>query len=300
MVTEKPASDLPLRADPKAGFLHVYPTPSIETLRDLYRHEFYQRDKPVYLEKVEREIAYWRAWWTLRLDLMAAETGAPGTLLDIGAGGGFFLDTARSQGWQVKGIEPSVSSVAYARERFKLELANVYLKEFVTEERFDAIHLSLVLEHVPDPHDFVSRVVSLLKPGGVIWVEVPNDFNVFQEVIVSSMEKPRWWIVPRHHLNYFNYDSLSALLGLYNLEERHRLGSFPMEMLAMMGIDYIGDDAKGAEAHAMRMAFERKMLEHDPCALLRLYQQLAAANLGRTCNLLARYIDEKQASGSQA
>ena len=152
---------------------------------------------------------------------------------------------------------------------------------------FDAIHMALVLEHVREPHDFLTRALSLLKPGGAMWVEVPNDFNRFQDVIVTALDKPRWWIVPEHHLNYFNFDSLSTLLKRCGAEEVSRSASFPMEIFVLMGMDYIGNDEIGSKAHAHRMAFEKKMLAHDSDTLAHFYGALARAGLGRTCNILA-------------
>ena len=81
--------------DPVAGFLQVSPTPSIEALRDLYKHEYYVRDKPVYLEKSLREKPYWDQIWSLRLQAMVETLNGPGKILDVGASGGFFLNRAR-------------------------------------------------------------------------------------------------------------------------------------------------------------------------------------------------------------
>ncbi len=279
-----------LAQDAEAGFWRVTPTPDFETLRELYRHDYYARDKPVYLEKTARELDYWRGLWRWRLERMArAIDGRPGRLLDVGASGGFFLDLAAELGWTVAGVEPSVQSAAYARDRLGIELFNGYLEEYqAPTASFDAIHMALVLEHVRDPRAFLQTAMTLLRPGGVIWVETPNDFNRFQEAIVSQMDKPRWWIVPEHHLNYFDFDSLSRLLAQVGAEPIDRLASFPMELFPLMGLDYIGNDQNGAAAHAYRMAFERKLLRGDPDLLATLYRQLAAAGLGRTCCVLAR------------
>lgn len=147
--------------------------------------------------------------------------------------------------------------------------------------------MALVLEHVRDPRDFLAKGLSLLKPGGYIWVEVPNDFNRLQQVIVAALNKSQWWVVPEHHLNYFDFESLKKLLEQLGATEVSRMGSFPMELFVLMGLDYIGNDAIGSQAHSYRMNFEKHMLAQDPQTLARLYQALAAADLGRTCNLLA-------------
>lgn len=278
--------------DPELGFGRVTPTPDLETLRQRYQHEYYATDKPFYLEKTRRELSYWQGMWRIRLQRMRAElsdTERP-RMLEIGASGGFFLDLARREGWQVEGVEPSKQAAAHARDELGLSVFQGFLEDFPEpEEPFEAIHLSLVLEHVRDPRAFIRHAMSLLRPGGVIWVEVPNDFNALQECIVQTLNKRRWWVVPEHHLNYFNYDSLSALLEWAGGEAQLRMGSFPMELFPLMGMDYIGDDQVGARAHEMRMLFETRVLDAAKGDTLeRLYIALAEAGLGRTCNVMAR------------
>jgi len=278
-----------LEQDPVAGFYRVSPTPAIETLQQLYSHEYYVTDKPAYLEKTASEVSYWHSIWDLRLGAMALASGRPGRLLDVGASGGFFLDHARSCGWDIAGVEPSIQSAAYARKHFQIDLFNGYLEDYPGDgEPFQAVHLSLVLEHVRDPKLFLEKALSLLCPGGLIWVETPNDFNALQEVITSQLEKPQWWVVPEHHLNYFDYTSLSKLLKSLGAKELDRMGSFPMELFPLMGLDYIGNDTVGAQAHGYRMNFEKRVLARDPHILAELYRALARAGMGRTCNILAQ------------
>ncbi len=275
--------------DEKHGYLRIAERPDGEALEALYSDYFYQEEKPTYLTKTLEEFDYWEALFGLRLKRIEQERGGPGRLLDIGAGGGFFLEAARRRGWEVAGVEPSRQAVAFAAEHFGIEIFRGFLEELPAPGApFDAIHTALVLEHVADPERFIETALALLRPGGLLWVEVPNDFNPLQEAIVATLEKPCWWIAPGHHLNYFDFDSLARLLTAHGCEEIDRLASFPMEFFPLMGLDYIGDDAAGKAAHRQRMTFERRLLDHDPATLLRLYRALAGAGMGRTCNLLVR------------
>jgi SAM-dependent methyltransferase len=213
-------------------------------------------------------------------------------LLDVGSSGGFFLDHCQQRGWQACGIEPSPHAAAFAREHYGLDVFCGDLLDFrltASSARFDAIHSAQVLEHVLEPEACVARIAELLAPDGVVFIEVPNDFNVFQEVARRQLDKPAWWVAPDHHLNYFDYDSLSSLLARHGLEEVDRVASFPMEMFLLMGDDYVGRPCVGKAAHGRRMAFERTMIEHGRLDELgAFYRALAQAGLGRTCGLLAR------------
>ena len=154
---------------------------------------------------------------------------------------------------------------------------------------FDAIHCAQVLEHVLEPEACVERIASLLVPGGVAYVEVPNDFNVVQETARESLGKNAWWVAPDHHLNYFDYESLAGLLARHGLVEIDRVASFPIEMFLLMGEDYIGNPEVCSACHARRMGFERSLIEAGRLGdLQRLYRAFAQASFGRTCGILAR------------
>lgn len=289
MLLETGQGPVELRTAP-TGHRYVWPRPSAAELEELYGEDYYASDKPAYFEKTERELDYWNAVWDLRREVLEDALPGPGphTLLDVGCAGGFLLERFRQGGWQVRGIEPSRRAVAFARERFGLELFQGPLERYEAAQPVDAIHASQVLEHVLDPLDFARRMASLLRPGGVVFIESPNEFNPLQRTVAEELSKEPWWIVPRHHLNYVDFDSLSALLREAGLVEVERLATFPMEMFALMGLDYVGRPETGREVHSMRMGFEQNMLRAHADDLRGLYRALAAAGMGRTACIVAR------------
>jgi len=279
-----------------SGYWQVWPRPSAEALRELYGEDFYDVDHSDYLSRMEAERAYWDATWSMRRTLM--ERALPVSrrrILDVGSSGGFLLDHFREAGWQPTGIEPSRSAARWARERYGLEVFCGELLDYPGGDAsgsFDVVHSAQVLEHVLDPEACVARIASLLAPGGLAYIEVPNDFNVFQETARERLEKSAWWVAPRYHLNYFGYESLSNLLASHGLQEIDRLASFPIEIFLLMGEDYVGQPETGATCHARRMRFERALIETGRVEdLLMLYRSLAHASVGRTCGLLARKPD---------
>lgn len=274
------------------GHRYVWPRPTAEELAEIYGEDYYASDKPAYFEKTERELEYWDGVWDLRRQILEDALPVatrPRRILDVGCAGGFLLDTFRRGGWEVSGVEPSRRAVEYARERFGLDLFCGPLEEYQPEEKVDAIHASQVLEHVLDPVAFAERMSELLNPGGVVFIESPNEFNPLQTAVAECLDKSAWWIVPRHHLNYFDYDSLSGVLAQAGLVEVERLATFPVELLALMGKDYVGASEVGREVHQMRMDFEGHMLGSGHGEDLRtMYRQLAAAGMGRTACIVAR------------
>lgn len=115
--------------------------------------------------------------WRRRLEVIGRHA-RPGRILDIGAGIGQFLSLARQQGFTVDGVELSPRGCAHARERFQVDLRQGRLEEHeFPEASFDVITIFHVLEHVPSPKETVARCHSLLAPGGVLVVAVPNEID---------------------------------------------------------------------------------------------------------------------------
>lgn len=294
-----------LRTHP-LGFRQVWPRPSAEELKQFYGEQFYDTARPEYLEKMERDRSFWDATWSLRRSLMeAALPSDRRRLFDVGASGGFLLDHFHRHGWSVAGVEPSRSAVDWAKREHGIEIFCGELLDYpdpavaessspnqgASEGLFDAVHSAQVLEHVLEPEACVERIASLLAPGGIAFIEIPNDFNSMQEAARDDLGKSSWWVAPEFHLNYFDADSLSALLASNGLVEIDRLASFPMELFLLMGEDYVGHPEVGSACHAKRMRFEETLFAEDRSeTLLRFYRALGQASLGRTCGILARKV----------
>ena len=109
-----------------------------------------------------------------------ADPRAPrcGELLDIGCGTGNFLAAAREAGYSVMGIELDRNAARFAKERLGLQrvlpLTIADFSEQHKEERFDVVTFFEVLEHQDSPIDFLQKVRTCVRPGGVIALSVPN------------------------------------------------------------------------------------------------------------------------------
>lgn len=130
-------------------------------------------------------------------------------ILEVGCGNGSNLSMFISLGHQVVGVEPDPSALEVARslghQVFQGTAEN--LPAEVLNDRFDAVVFMHVLEHCIDPSMAVANAVKLLKPGGQLVAEVPN--NDCQGVKRFG-ELWYWLDVPRH-LNFFTESSLRSL-----------------------------------------------------------------------------------------
>jgi 2-polyprenyl-3-methyl-5-hydroxy-6-metoxy-1,4-benzoquinol methylase len=101
-----------------------------------------------------------------------------GNLLDVGAGKGEFLDLAKSNGFTVRGIEPSPQFCKYALEILGISIfcgtVPEYRKASSSAEKQDFITLFHVLEHVKDPKEILLELRPLFSSSGICYIEVPN------------------------------------------------------------------------------------------------------------------------------
>ncbi|MBV9867587.1 MAG: class I SAM-dependent methyltransferase [Abitibacteriaceae bacterium] len=106
--------------------------------------------------------------------------GQKGKLLDIGCGRGESLVAARDLGWQAEGVEPSEDFVAYGRENFEVEVHQGLIENInYPDASFDVVFLSAVLEHVYNPLELLIECRRLLRPGGLLFLDVPNEAGLF-------------------------------------------------------------------------------------------------------------------------
>ncbi len=149
-------------------------------------------------------------------------------VLDLGSGRGDFIITAKKNNIDVVGVE--LNSTYIEETKRKAQKENLQIEVFqgvgeklpFTNNTFDFINMSEVIEHVKDPEKVLSEVYRTLKPDGSVYISVPNRFGLKD---------------PHYHLYFVNWlprsfsdfyislfkkkkqDDSSA--GLQNLKEMH-------------------------------------------------------------------------------
>ena len=270
------------------GFRHIDPLFTDEELKKFYDGEFYEKERPDYFDRMEAD----KEWWMLRYHYYfeMLEAHAPGRhILDIGSGPGYFLEAGRERGWQVLGFEPSRIAADYTRARGLAVVQDFFsAAKANTRGPFDAISLSMVLEHVRDPIGLIEEARSLLVPGGLLLLISPNDFNPLQMTLWKKLGFQPWWVNPKHHLNYFDSVSANTFLTARGFETVHLETSYPLENFLLSGRNYVGDPALGRQCHNERKAFEVALFRHDRARIRALAASWAAQGIGREFILLGK------------
>jgi SAM-dependent methyltransferase len=166
----------------KCLFKHIIPIPQPDELVTTYLNEYYSKQKPLYLERHQEDLDWLNLVYSDRYD--SFEQYLPlerRRILDIGAGPGYFLLHGTKRGWIPTGIEPSRQAAEHSKG-----LGLIIIEDFFDDRmvknigKFDVVHLSEVLEHIPNPIRILKLVENILTPGGLVCVVVPNDYNPIQ------------------------------------------------------------------------------------------------------------------------
>ncbi len=273
------------------GFKHIIPIPTAKELADLYQHDYYNQEKPLYLERYQQDLPWWNQVYSRRYEFFEQHLPVGNrSILDIGSGPGYFLLQGKQRGWQTKGIEPSVKAAEHSKT-MGLDVTNGFFspESAALLGRFDVINMGLVLEHIPEPSALLQLVYQQLNTNGLLCIIVPNDFNPFQLILRDQLNFSPWWVAPPHHINYFDFKSLSKLVEKCGFEVLHQEATFPIDLFLLMGDNYIGQDETGRQCHAKRMNFEQAIYAAGASPLLtQLYSAFAQLDLGREVVLFAR------------
>lgn len=100
--------------------------------------------------------------------IKSSSFGVPGTLLDIGSGLGVFPYRMRQFGSKVSCVEYNQDSIAL------LTGMNIKCTKETPDEKFDAVSITHVLEHIETPVEFLTDIGNHLKDDGKLFIEVPD------------------------------------------------------------------------------------------------------------------------------
>lgn len=123
-----------------------------------------------------------------------------GRLLDVGCGEGHELLRMKQLGWEVEGVDFDAAAVENARSKGLQVRVGELRDQGYAPESFDAVFVSHVIEHVPDPVALLGECHRVLTKGGTLVIVTPNTSSVGHQ-----RYGPDWrGLEPPRHLHLFN------------------------------------------------------------------------------------------------
>jgi dolichol-phosphate mannosyltransferase len=191
------------------GLVQTSPRPDPKKLLESYADV----EDPVYVQNLPARVETFRSNWQAIQNYLPKS----GRLLDVGSYCGVFLDYAKSQGFDVQGVEPSRWASAFSRQHFGVAAHTGTLKSLPgSQSEFDLVTSWDVLEHVDDPQAELKEISERLREGGV-FAFCTLEFRNWLPRLLGE----RWpWLMDMH-LYYFDDRTLRLMLKKAGLEVLH-------------------------------------------------------------------------------
>lgn len=193
-----------LRRCPTCGLLFNSPRLDLKELGELYgkNYYFFLRDDARELNRIVAMVN--RTVAELPSDL------PKGQCVDIGCGRGYFPAVLRELGYDAHGIEIADEAAAEARQKFGLDVFTGTVEQYAASDShktFPLVTAIDVIEHVPEPRDFVAACAKILQSGGRLIVDTPNGgaANITSKGLSWKGFNP-------FHVYLFTIENLSKLL----------------------------------------------------------------------------------------
>ncbi|MFM2095499.1 MAG: hypothetical protein RIS70_2623 [Planctomycetota bacterium] len=192
----------------RCGLVSHAQIPNAEELRKFYEQEYRSAYNGEEVPSPKRIVREWdRA--RHRFESMRPYLRDGDRVFEIGAGAGCNLKQFQLAGYRVDGIEPGPGFSQFARERLHCPVECKTLEQVGGTGEYDVALLIHVLEHLPEPRQALGRIRQLLRPGGRLYVEVPN---------LAAPHAAPGKIFHKAHIHNFTPWSLAALASATGFE----------------------------------------------------------------------------------
>lgn len=224
------------------GLLRTTPTPSIENLTKYYESDAYishQDDA----KGLMNQLYYWVKKYNLNYKFKLLKKNIEGNkILDYGCGTGEFVSFLQHKNCDAFGFEPNENAFKIAAEKIPNKVFQT--SELLEKEKFDAITLWHVLEHIPNLFETIQRLKNALKPNGKLFIAVPNYASYDAEFYDN------YWAaydVPRH-LWHFSQNAMNEIFDEFGMIVEH---TYPLWFDAFY-VSLLSEKHKGSSLGILR------------------------------------------------
>lgn len=191
----------------KCGLVYRNPRPTQKEIDNWYEQDFHLTEyKTLYGVEYTQDRKNISKIARQRMKVINS-LAKPGRILDVGCAAGFFLEVARSQGWEPYGVEISPYIAKFAQEQMKLNVLVGELHQAKYEKDvFTTTTIWYVLEHTQNPLGILKEMTRVTKRGGIVAVSCPNLGGTYYRFCTKE------WLKEQPSLHHF-YDFSARTLG---------------------------------------------------------------------------------------
>lgn len=279
----------------KLGYYELKDKPSIQELNEYYSRQYYQDAKGAYqAEYSSDEILFFKNKIEQKYNIIRSELNKPVdkeqhlSLLDVGCGEGWALDFFKNKKWNVTGLDYSSYGCAKCNPNCveNIIIGDVYKNLNILKnqsKKYDVVLLMHVLEHVLEPIELLNELKKIIAPGGILVIQVPNDFSELQLHLLNNgmIDKPFWVVIP-DHISYFTKDSLINIGEHCGWKLNTLTTGYPIDLnLFNENTNYVLDKTKGKAGHNARVKIENFLHQQSPEKANKIFEAMAQAGIGR-------------------
>ena len=275
----------------KHGVLTVSPMPTADEVKAFYSKRYYQENLGQYQTNYsDDEVRFMHIKDRMFTHYLGDNFN--GDYLDVGCGEGFSLKYFSALGAKCCGCDFSEAGIKSqnpaALENIDFEQCDVVNDDYFPDRKFDAISLNGILEHVLDAEFLLTKVKDMLRPGGLLYIQVPNEFNPYQQQWMNYNSKEMTeapWFDAVQHVRYFSPDSLAQMVESIGYERVDILGDFPVDMfLTVPETDYYAGTF-GKTAHKIRVETSN-LISEDIVRYIKYCRASIEIGLGRSIHAI--------------
>ncbi len=192
------------RKCPKCGLIFISPRPSFDEISNMYYLDQSHISAESHISGNFIKRLYAKNNLKIIMNFMKK-----GSMLEIGAGAGYFLDEARKKGFKVYGIELNGIQTDFITNNLGIPCEKLPLSSSsFGENMFDIIYHCDVLSHFYDPITEFKKINNKLKKNGIVVFETGN-FGEMNKKYYKYIERFQY----PDHLFFFSENSLRELLA---------------------------------------------------------------------------------------
>ena len=213
------------------GLIYTNPRRPADAIPDIYSEEYFFSRNPAELgyDDYSMHAEGLKQVFSDHLTSIEKFVRPPASIIDVGCAFGYFLQVAKSRGWVAEGVEVSPFASRMARENAGAPVHVGILSNLgLAASSYDAATMWDMLEHSFDPISELAETNRILKPGGYLFMTVPNAGSLPARIMGRH-----WYGFKKaaEHNYFFSGDTLGRMLSRtgFALVESRR-GAWPCSM----------------------------------------------------------------------